>query len=206
MNTEDAYNDWADTYDTVNNKTRDLEAIALREVLGDTVYETILEIGCGTGKNSAWLAGRCNLLTAVDFSAKMLRIARTKINSENVDFRQADITESWSFNKTDLITCSLVLEHIENLSFIFQQAARVLGAGGRFYVCELHPYKQLQGSRARFEKDGNVVELEYFVHHISAYFGAAQQHGLACRNLQEWFDDEDKSTLPRLVSFLFEKG
>ena len=33
MNVQDAYNIWADQYDTNNNKTRDLEAVALRETL-----------------------------------------------------------------------------------------------------------------------------------------------------------------------------
>ncbi len=104
----------------------------------------------------------------------------------------------------DLITCSLVLEHIEDISFVFQQGASLLDAGGQFYICELHPYKQLQGSKARFEKEGTFIELEYFVHHVSDYFDAAKKHGFACDRLQEWFDD-DRIQAPRLISFLFRR-
>ena len=205
MITRDAYNSWAKTYDTVINKTRDLEAEAIRSVLGNSTFNRILEIGCGTGKNTIWLAGRSTHLSAIDFSGEMLQIAQQKITSGNVHFQQFDITKKWMFNKVDLITCSLVLEHIKDISFIFQQAASILDANGKFYICELHPYRQLQGSRARFEKEGNVTELEYFIHHISDYFETSKQNGFACGDLQEWFDDNDKSQPPRLISFLFRK-
>ena len=54
-NNRQAYNIWADQYDTNKNKTRDLEGMALRKVLSSTSFGNTLEIGCGTGKNSEWL-------------------------------------------------------------------------------------------------------------------------------------------------------
>jgi ubiquinone/menaquinone biosynthesis C-methylase UbiE len=203
--TQHAYDEWSKTYDTVVNKTRDLEAKAIKIILDKILYEHIVEIGCGTGKNTLWLAHKCRRLTAADFSAEMLQVAKAKFTSSNVTFQQTDITRKWQFNKADLISCSLVLEHIQDLSFIFEQAALTLNNGGQFYICELHPYKQLQGSKARFEKDGNLMELEYFIHHMSEYFACAKQHGFICNDLNEWFDDDDKSQTPRLVSFLFRK-
>lgn len=203
METREAYNNWSTTYDTAVNKTRDLEARAIRSVLKSSGYGKILEIGCGTGKNTSWLAGSATHVTAVDFSPEMLQVARQKATSENIDFKQADIAQPWNFAKVNLITCSLVLEHIENIGHIFKQAAGALEAGGQFYICELHPYKQLQGSRARFEKDGNVLQLEYFIHHISDYFATGLQHGFVCEDLQEWFDEGDRNQAPRLISFLF---
>jgi len=203
MHTQDAYNNWAKTYDTVINKTRDLEIEAIRSVLGNLSVERIAEIGCGTGKNTKFLADKSDHLVAVDFSHEMLQLAKQKNNSEKISFQQADITQPWTFDKVDLVTCSLVLEHIKDISFIFQQAASKLNAGGQFYICELHPYKQLQGSRARFEQDGNLLELEYFVHHISDYLESSKQHNFICDNLKEWFDDENRNQAPRLISFLF---
>jgi ubiquinone/menaquinone biosynthesis C-methylase UbiE len=205
IKTQEAYNEWSKTYDNVVNPTRDLEAKAIRTILHNITVDSILEIGCGTGKNTEWLSGKCERLTAVDFSMEMLQIAREKIKSEKIIFRQADITLPWDFNKADLITCSLVLEHIENISYIFEQASQCLQPGGLFYICELHPYKQLAGSRAKFEKDGTLIQLEYFIHHISEFFSSALQNGFICEQLQEWFDDEESKQLPRLVSFLFKK-
>lgn len=206
MHTRDAYNRWAKTYDTVVNKTRDLEAKAIRTVLEDFHCRHILEIGCGTGKNTPWLAGQCDTLTAIDFSAEMLGQAKEKIRTPKVVFQQADITKSWNMPGSDLIACSLVLEHIQDLDFIFQQAAANLSAGGKFYICELHPYKQLQGSRAKFEEEGQTLHLEYFVHHISEFMSAAFKNQFTCSSLLEWFDSGERGEIPRLVSYLFSKA
>jgi ubiquinone/menaquinone biosynthesis C-methylase UbiE len=203
MQTRDAYNRWAKTYDTVANKTRDLEGKAIRTVLENFHGSHILEIGCGTGKNTSWLAGRCNTLTAVDFSEEMLRQAQEKIRNPQVVFQQSDITKPWKTPASDLITCSLVLEHIKDLDFIFQQAAANLSTAGKLYICELHPYKQLQGSQAKFDEGGQILHLEYFVHHISEYMTAAFNNQFTCLSLLEWFDTDKPGEVPRLVSYLF---
>jgi ubiquinone/menaquinone biosynthesis C-methylase UbiE len=205
IQTQEAYNSWAKTYDTVINKTRDLEANVLQQVLSDMAYDTILELGCGTGKNTPFLLGKAAYLIAADFSEEMMEMARKKVNSPKLAFKQADITQPWNFGKADLVTCSLILEHIENLDFIFEQTALTLNPNGQFYICELHPFKQLQGSRAKFEQEGGLVQLEYFIHHLSDYINTAKKHGFVCSDLQEWFDD-DRNTIPRLVSFLFSKA
>lgn len=49
---QQAYNSWAQQYDSNENKTRDLEARSLRETLAPLTFEHCLEIGCGTGKNT----------------------------------------------------------------------------------------------------------------------------------------------------------
>ena len=51
MNIKQAYNQWAGSYDSMENKTRDLEARALQYHTGNRQFDHILEAGCGTGKN-----------------------------------------------------------------------------------------------------------------------------------------------------------
>src|SRR5688500_14058272 len=123
MKTEDAYDRWSVQYDTNENKTRDLEAQVLRNTLHRLSFENCLEIGCGTGKNTSWLLTKANHITAVDLSAEMLAKAKKKISSPNVQFHKADITVEWDFasGMYDLITFSLVLEHIEDLSPVFKK-------------------------------------------------------------------------------------
>lgn len=207
MTIQSAYNTWADTYDAVLNQTRDLEAAAIRQLPGDVPFSEVIEIGCGTGKNTAWLAAKAAHVTAVDFSAEMLARAQEKLNGINVRFVQADITQAWTFAQVpaDLITCSLILEHIQNLNFVFEQANRALKPAGFFYVGELHPFKQYQGSKARFENGNKTVELECFTHHVSDYTAAAQANGFRCAELREWFDDGERKNAPRILSFLFQK-
>jgi ubiquinone/menaquinone biosynthesis C-methylase UbiE len=207
MDTKTLYNQWSATYDDVENKTRDLEKEAGQKILSSIQFENVLELGCGTGKNTGWLSTKTKRLLAVDLSEDMMARAKEKVSAAHVSFLQADITKAWDFvnEKPDLITCSLILEHIEELAFIFAQAANILQKGGRFYICELHPYKQYSGSKARFEGSDGLQVLECFVHHTSDYFNAAINNNFVCERLDEWFDEGDRTRPPRLISFLFRK-
>ena len=206
MNVRQAYNAWSKSYDTVENKTRDLEACALRESISGENLE-ILEIGCGTGKNTEFLQTRAKHLTGADFSEEMLALAKGKIGAANVEFRHLDLRQIWDFadNSFDLVTCSLALEHIENIDFVFSEASRVLRTEGKFYFGELHPFKQYQGSKARFETGAGVFELECFVHHVSEFFAAAVNNSFGVIELREWLDDDDKSQIPRLLTMILQK-
>ncbi len=206
MSVKESYNIWAGIYDSMGNKTRDLEKTAALRTLREFTFDTIIEIGCGTGKNTEWLLEKANLLIGMDFSEEMLSQAKQKIKSPKVQFVLSDITKEWNLRdeSADLISCSLVLEHISDLNFIFKEAYSKLRNGGRFYVCELHPFKQYGGTKARYETENGVKELEVYVHHISDFTEAALQSGFSIVQLKEWFD-EDKPEIPRLISFLFEK-
>ncbi|MCF6270200.1 MAG: class I SAM-dependent methyltransferase [Melioribacteraceae bacterium] len=207
MKIDEAYNLWADTYDTNDNVTRDLELAISKSILAGKSFSKIIELGCGTGKNTEWLIDKCDSLLGVDFSSEMLRKAKRKIKSDKVKFLQADLTKEWTFNNTsaDLVTSSLILEHINNLDFIFAEAHKSLSVNGQFYICELHPFKQYAGSKARFELNNEIVKLETFVHHISDYLQSAAKNNFKLLELNEWFDEKNRAEIPRLVSFLFQK-
>jgi ubiquinone/menaquinone biosynthesis C-methylase UbiE len=201
------YNEWADTYDDVSNRTRDIEASAIRQIFSPIAFENILEAGCGTGKNTSFLLTRGERILAVDFSQEMLRKAKQKVNDPKVEFMPCDLNQPWPFAKDhfDLVSFSLVLEHIESLDFVFRQAYEVLRTEGMLYLGELHPFKQYAGSKARFEtSSGETRVLDCFVHHTSDYFRAASKAGFRCDLLKEWFDD-DAHEIPRVLTMVFTK-
>ena len=207
MNTKQAYNIWSKQYDTNINKTRDLEAIVLRKVLENIHFNSCLEIGCGTGKNTEWLISKAKQITAVDLSEEMLAKAKEKISSEIVQFIQADITFDWTFSKKqyDLVTFSLVLEHIQNLDHVFQEVSKSLAKEGLVYIGELHPFKQYEGSKARFETEDGIQVVECFNHNISDFIDSAKKHNLELINIDEYFDGNDRTTIPRILTLLFQK-
>jgi ubiquinone/menaquinone biosynthesis C-methylase UbiE len=207
MKPQQAYNSWASQYDSNENKTRDLEAKALREVLSTISFDSCLEIGCGTGKNTEWLLQKTEWITAVDLSEEMLSRAREKVQSAKVEFVQADINTDWTFTdkKFNLVSFSLVLEHIKNLDHIFQEAQRKVFEGGYLYIGELHPFKQYTGSKARFETGEGLQVVECYNHHISEFTQSAEKHGLRLLQLREWFDNDDRSSIPRILTLLFQK-
>jgi predicted TPR repeat methyltransferase len=207
MDAKQAYDFWASLYDSNKNNTRDLEAIALREMLSDIRFESCLEVGCGTGKNTQWLADRSALITGVDFSNEMLAKAREKISSSKVTFISADITKDWTFISTqyDLISFSLVLEHIEFLEPVFSKATKALKAGGHLYLGELHPFKQYTGTKARFDTEAGRQLIDCFNHHITDFTSAADKAGLKIVNMNEYFDTADRNEIPRILSVVFQK-
>lgn len=207
MNVETAYKFWSEQYDTNENKTRDLEGLSLRETLQDIAFNNCLEIGCGTGKNTLWLEQKADIITAVDLTQEMIDKAKTKIQTNKVHFVKADITKPWSFLtiKYQLATFSLVLEHIENLDPIFEQLALSIEQGGYLYIGELHPFKQYAGSKARFMTDEGEQVVNCFNHNISDFTKAAKKFGFAIELVNEYFDDNDRNNIPRILTLLFRK-
>ena len=135
----------------------------------------------------------------------MLDLARKKIKNDKVTFINTDINKNWPVNDNsfDLATINLTLEHIEILDHIFNSLFMKLTQGGKCFVCELHPKKQLAGSRAQFEENGTDIVLDVFQHSEQEYIQSAEKAGFILLEKKDWYDDE--TDLPRLISFLFEK-
>lgn len=206
MGVRDSYTNWSTTYDTDTNPTRDLDQEATRTILGNLRPANILELGCGTGKNTAFLAQIGEHVQALDFSEGMLERARAKISAPNVNFTVADLTQPWpcADRSVDLVVANLVLEHIADLGFIFGEARRCLVAGGRLFISELHPSRQYQGLQANFSRPEGQVVIPAFLHHISDYLDAGAAHGLALQSLREWWHTPDRNRSPLVISFLFQ--
>lgn len=207
MNVEEAYKYWSEQYDSNLNKTRDLEAISLRETLDNIRVESCLEIGCGTGKNTEWLITKCDEVLAIDLSEEMLTVAKNKILSENVQFLKANINMDWNFTnkRFDLIICSLVLEHIENIERIIKLISQHLKPGGILYIGELHPYKQYSGSKARFQNAEGEQVVTCFTHHISEFIKYGKKYGLRIDDIKEYFDENNEDAIPRILTLKFVK-
>src|SRR5258708_1961034 len=207
MSIRKAYSKWATSYDLDRNLTRDLDQEVTRATLGQQQYNTIIELGCGTGKNTPLFAQIGQRVFATDFSEGMIAQAKAKLHLSNVIFTVADLTQAWPYANhcADLIVCNLILEHIADLGFIFTEGHRVLADGGRFYISELHPFKQYTGKKATFQRGDQQTEIPAFVHHISAFLEAAEHPGFTLKGLREWWHETDEPTLPRLVTFMFHK-
>lgn len=207
MNIKKAYNIWAEQYDTNHNKTRDLDLKATLKTLNGYHFTKVIELGCGTGKNTSYLLEKADRIIGLDFSQEMLNKAKNKIQDERVQFLKADLTKKWEIKNgfADLITCSLVLEHIKDLDFIFNQAEKKLKKDGIFFISELHPFKQYSGSKAKYESENGTQELTTYVHHISEYLTVADKNGFKLIEIKEWFDEQAENDIPRLISFVFQK-
>jgi ubiquinone/menaquinone biosynthesis C-methylase UbiE len=207
MNVKEAYQEWSEQYDTNENKTRDLEAVALRSVLSSIHFDKVLEFGCGTGKNTVWFEQNAKEILSADFSEAMIAKAAEKIKSSKVQFAVTDINEPWDFSKEkfDLVSFSLVLEHIQNIEAVFNKINQVTESGAFVYIGELHPFKQYAGSKARYTTPEGEQIVTCYTHNVSDFIKAANKYNFSLMDLEEWFDDNDLSQIPRILTLLFKK-
>lgn len=207
----EAYSEWSSTYDRDRNRTRDLDEKVSRDLLGSLRFNLAVEIGCGTGKNTALLAQISSRVVAIDFSTGMIEKAKERISQQgvsNVSFHVADITQPWPIENAsaELVACNLVLEHIENIETVFAEASRCLISKGTFLVSELHPFRQYQGTKAIFSRDQGTTRIQAFVHHISDFLNAARMSSFSLTRFDEFWHEEDEGKPPRLVTLMFEKA
>jgi SAM-dependent methyltransferase len=100
-------------------------------------HHTVLDAGCGTGRNLPWLSTTADRVIAVDHSAKSLEMARAHVpDSEDarVDFRVADLRRiPIADASVDRLLCVGVIQHIpgnDNRLTIAREFHRVLRPGG----------------------------------------------------------------------------
>lgn len=204
-----AYDRWATSYDSDANATRDLDLRVVREHAPRPDGQVVVEVGCGTGKNTAWLAQSARAVVAMDFSPGMLARARARLaGAPHVAFVEHDVTRPWPMGDASagVVIGNLVLEHVRDLAPVFAEVARVLAPGGECFVCELHPARQLRGGQAHFVEpaSGDTVHVPAFVHSVGEYLNAGIGAGLRVAHVGEWLEEgAPAGALPRLFSATF---
>lgn len=207
-----AYDRWSAQYDNDRNLTRDLDAHVLRQMPNLVLTGMrVLEFGCGTGKNTEYLAQHARELVAMDFSGGMLEVAQRRVPHAHVRFVQHDVRTPWPIddNTIDVVVGNLVLEHVEDLSVVYAQAARILRDGGQLYLCELHPYRQWRGGQAHFTEQatGETIQISAHMHSVGDYINSAIKQRFVLAELGEWLEsDAPAGAFPRLLSLLFTRA
>lgn len=204
---QSAYDRWSKSYDVQDNPTRDMDAAVLDHIIPDLTGLTVVEAGCGTGKNSGRLAATCRQLIALDFSEGMMAVARRKVQAANVGWARCDLNRPWPLagETADLVIFNLVLEHIERLEPVFAQAARALRPGGLMVLSEFHPIRLTEGKGAQITaENGEILEFVGSFRHTAGEFEtAAGLVGLRVVESREWVEKEGER--PLLLTMQFRK-
>ncbi len=203
----DGYDRWASIYDHDANPLAALEDAHIRQVVGKTAGLNVLDLGCGTGRHTAWLASAGASVTGVDFSPAMLAQARVKTAGADVRFLIHDLHEPLPLpdGTFDLVVSGLVLEHLSDLGRFFAEAHRVLRSHGRAVVSAMHPAMFLRGSQARFTdpNSGEVVQPGSLEHQIGDFVMAAVGAGFVLEGIGEHAPDARfAARYPRAEKFI----
>lgn len=104
---------------------------------------SVLDVGCGVGNLSCWLAeqvGPSGRVVAVDNDAGQVEVARqsaTKKGISNIAFEQVDAHDLSTFNNQfDLTYCRWLLVHVRNPAAVVNSMASTLRPGG-IVACEV---------------------------------------------------------------------
>jgi len=111
--------------------------------------EALLEVGCGTGKTTAWLAEQVapGRVTAIDFSAEM--VARARDKGIDADFARMDVCrDDLGRRRYDVILCLHSFPHFRDQSAALRSFARALKPAGRLIVMHLAGSEHINGFHA----------------------------------------------------------
>lgn len=183
------YDRWAAIYDHDGNPLVGLEEPHVRAAAGAVRGLAVLDLGCGTGRHTGWLAAQGASVTAVDFSPGMLAEARRKPEVAGVRFIEHDLHAPLPLpdGSFDLVVSGLVLEHLSALDGFFGEIHRVLRPAGRAVVSAMHPAMFLRNRQARFTDPatGETVQPGSVAHQIGDFVNAAVRAGLRLDALVE---------------------
>ena len=156
-----AYDLWSAVYDTDGNILQALDTIEMRSLLPDLLSRLphhqarkIVDLGCGTGRNSMQLLDVPEAtVICLDASPKMLEIARRRLDERMTALDDAS-TKAKAFQtivydmissdplprsalEADALISTLVLEHIPLFEF-FQTLSQILKPDGFALVTNMH--------------------------------------------------------------------
>ena len=94
---------------------------------------TILELGCGPGDVSNQLAKFADRVVGIDFSEKMINVAKSRF--ADIEFQTADAEQQpFSDNSFDVVVSNYTAHHFARPQQVFEEAKRVLKPNGRVVV------------------------------------------------------------------------
>lgn len=201
--------DWYDEYVCSVPLENDPFYPTVARLIGPVEGLTICDLACGQGRVSRQLASVGAHVVGVDFSTRLLDIARRRESRAAVtyvhdDARRLSSLKSSSF---DGVLCHMALMDIPDHAKTIESVHRVLRPGSWFVFSLLHPCFQTKSSGEVRTREGNILRTVggYFTegfwrsdtrpgppgkvgsHHrmLSTYFNALAKAGMMLEQVEE---------------------
>lgn len=151
-------------------------AIVAADIFKRNGYRNVMDLGCGTGRHSIYLAQQGFNVYATDISETGLEITQAKankLNLNNIEFKQHDMRDiPYDNNSFDGILCVWTTGHgtIEDSRNNVNEIYRVLKPNGTVIIDYVSTEDENYGKGEELEKDtfiNNVEGEENIPHHYS---------------------------------------
>ena len=147
----------------------------------------ILDIACGNGLTSRRLAALGANVTAFDFSANLIKKAKSRANPENrVSYHVVDATNESQLlalgeGKFDSALSNMALFDMADIEMLFKTLPKLLKPNGIFVFSITHPcFNNASAYHIVEEWDDGTIHTNYAIK-ISRYMTHYQSEGLALR-------------------------
>jgi SAM-dependent methyltransferase len=192
ISARDGYALWAASYEQTIKDDMDRDVLERIATVPWREIQRAADLGCGTGRTGAWLrAHGVAHVDGIDGAPEMLDRARARGVFDALAV--ADVAASGlEASAYDLVTTSLVDEHLADLRPIYREAARPARAGGAYVLVGFHPFFIMKtGMPTHFDgPEGTPVAIETHIHLFSEHVAAASLAGWHLAELHEQVIDE----------------
>jgi len=183
------YDAWSTSYDDYDNPMIVMADRALADLLPRIRDLSVLELGCGTGRNAEALLGAgAARYVGVDSSPGMLARAKARALDARATWICANLFDDVEgIGGFDVVLFSLVLEHVEALGPALERAAKALVPGGIVRAHEIHPELRAAGTQAHFRAGEQEIALTSYPHTVTDFRAAVKGAELDLVAITDWY-------------------
>jgi cytosine/adenosine deaminase-related metal-dependent hydrolase/ubiquinone/menaquinone biosynthesis C-methylase UbiE len=183
----EAFDAWAEVYDTQQNPLLALEERVLGSMLPNVRGLDVLDAGCGTGRWLEKLVHRSpRSLLGVDLSPAMLLLAGIKLG-QSCELRLGSCTAlPVKDTACDLVLSSFVVSYLGDLDAFAQEVDRVARPGATILLADMHPETEaFRGWKRSFKAKGAETQIRARKWDLQQITQAFQARGFKLVSLTE---------------------
>ena len=126
-------------------------AASIHKILKKANAQRVLDVGCGLGKVTTYLAQQGLDVTGIDISERLIKLAKEKAQKSglNIHFEVVELDKYVVEEKFDAVLFAGVLEHIEEEGKMMFDAKRLMKEDGKIVITDITAFQFLFMERDR---------------------------------------------------------
>lgn len=138
----------------------------LRDLVGERPFQTMVDLGTGTGRLLELFAPYYQRASGIDMSREMLTVARANLEQAGITHAQVRLGDVYAppvdRDSADLVTIHQVLHYLDDPALAIHEAARLLRPSGRLLIVDFatHSHEFLREDHAHLRLGFSDRQIE----------------------------------------------